>query len=350
MAILHVEKFGKYAAFADISDNVNAVAVGSTGVSFSNNGRFGDRALNFSQHSSGTHADFAINAVTAATELTVLINFFAGVDLDTSSNPLLALRGTGIADIHWQLSMGMNGAIFLRGAGITGFAQYLITGAIVPQAWNTLEVQINAVDSGTAIIRVNGNEVLNVSGVDFYNASYVRTWLSVYGLNDTSIVDEFIIMDDSGATFNDFIGDFRIDVDVPAADATPVDWTLNTGSDDYAAVDDALGAYDDASTYLESTSAAEDSFMDHGAAANAGIITTVLFCALCSRVVDTGAAPEQFTHVVDSGGTVATGATHAPDSTNYWFFTDVFEVDPDTTSAWGTTGIQNAKWGVRSIT
>jgi hypothetical protein len=97
--------------------------------------------------------------------------------------------------------------------------------------------------SGEATIRINGNTVLNLTSIDTQNGGTAGwTWFLVAGAgnnNGSSIsVDDLYVLDGSGSSLNDFIGDTRIDAHYPVANGTTSNSTPSTGTDRSATIDE----------------------------------------------------------------------------------------------------------------
>jgi hypothetical protein len=222
-------------------------------------------------------------------------------------------------------------------------------------AWNTLEIKLfQSATAGILTVKVNG--VVCMNAVDIGNVGLATAWDTVafWGVagdgNHIGVrYGDIIISDDTGATFNDFIGDFRFETAVPDADGATVDWTRNTGASDYLAIDEAVGAYDDDTTYIESSAIDEDAYATYPAASLSGV-DTIHFVALCSRAKDdAGSAPLSVAHIVENNASVDVATTKAVAAT-YEFVVDIFETNPDGSIAWTKTSIDAAEYGIRSKT
>lgn len=352
MALLHVAKMGKYDTFVDIDDEQYANSSGTSLFVFSTDGQFGDRALTL--QSSGQTVNFEFdweqNSRTSDTTLIVAFNMYFDNSAQfggavSQHDVFLTMRNSSVFARHWGLGVNNMGdlQLFPQGFGNNVYAYR----ALVPSAWNYIEIKATKSDTGTFEVRVNGVTVMNVGSVDLLSGTAPWNALVFNGLDENVIYDDIIIMDGSGASFNDFQGEMRLECALPNADGATVDWTRNTGASDFAAIDDALGAYDDDTTYIESSTAGEDALAAYPAIS--GTPVDIHFVAVAHLIKNAAGAPEKFATICDSGATVGVAATITP-STSYGFYTQWFENDPDTAAAWNTAGVNAAEFGVRSVT
>lgn len=260
---------------------------------------------------------------------------------------------------EWSMWCRANGSWFIKSSVATSY--FTPQDAVIeaarfkPGAWNTLEIKVfQSETAGLITVKVNGVVVMNAEDIGDVGpaASWDNfvIWGVVSGLTQNGFtMGDLIISDDTGATFNDFIGDFRIETAVPDADGTTVDWTRNAGASDYLAIDDAIGSPDDDTTYIESTTAAQDAYATYPAATLTDV-DTIHFIAICSRVRDdAGSAPLQVAHLCENAASVDVGTTKAVAAT-YEYVIDIFETDPNGSITWTKTSIDAAEYGIRSVT
>lgn len=359
MALLHFERLGIYNPLADITDMENVDTGGTSGMTFqATGGRFGERVLSDSTDSISSYVVFDVAGLGASTTngSTLILNLSFKIDAQNSGRQiLLGTTRPSIFSFCWSLVAYADGTMQVRDSVNT--TQLSIPDAFVPLAWNHMEIKVTHDNSGTFDMVINGITVAALTGIDTMASSGgPLASVALFGFDDGVASTEpgvlwgdIVIMDDTGSTFNDFIGDMRLELALPDADGGTVDWTRNAGTDDYAAVDDAIAAYDDDTTYLESTTAGEDSLLSYPTSTLANV-NTLHFVGMASRIRDDGGvAPLQATHIVNSSATVAEGDTHALAS-SYQFIQDTFETDPDTGVAWTKSGVDAAEFGIRSIT
>jgi hypothetical protein len=294
------------------------------------------------------------------------MNFFwemgSVTDFGGGSQDAMIIMNNGIdgSSTAWELIMMPEGKWYFLNDNNIGYfptAAYE-TYRFKQQCWNTIELSLlQSETNGILTIKVNGVVCMNAVDVGDVGPASIWDYLSFPGIASTSAQHEgiyygdAIVYDDTGATFNALVGDFRIETILPDADGATVDWTRNTGASDYLAVDDAIGSSDDDTTYIESTVADEDSYMSYPASTLTDV-DAILFAGIMSRGRDDGGvAPLQVQGLVNSNATVSTGDNVAfTVASTYEIMPDWWDLDPDTSAAWGKTGLDAAEWGVRSKT
>lgn len=111
-------------------------------------------------------------------------------------------------------------------------------------SWNYVEIKATFSSTvGTVIVRVDGTEVINVTDVNTStnNISYVDNMyfgVSSLVLGYQARLDDLYVCDETGDINNDFLGDVIIRPLYPISDEEITDFTLSSGSDGYALVDD----------------------------------------------------------------------------------------------------------------
>jgi hypothetical protein len=320
-------------------------------------GRFGERAW-FDDDDTASSFNFDYNAIdwTGNTVFITMQIYIDGGDLQDIPTSVITFGPTSSSD-EWSFQVHPNGAwVFKDDNNNRTYTTINMQHCMLHQlAWNTVEISVAQHSSaGLCTIKINGVVCMNAVDVGDTGgaAAWDELWFKGAEVDSTAqgvMYGDIIVCDDTGATFNDFVGDFRFEVALPDADGTTVDWTRNTGASDYLAVDDAEHEYDDDTTYLESTTIDQDSYMTYPAATLTDV-DTILFVALVSLVRDDeGSAPLSVAHIVESNASVDVGATKAVILT-YEFVVDMFETDPNGSIAWTKTSIDAAEYGIRSKT
>lgn len=201
--------------------------------------------------------------------------------------------------------------------------------------------------NGLAEVRINGETVIDASGLTFANIGSEGQWyVGAPGSGISSITDvaDLIEWDDSGSVNNDFPGpSAQCVTHYPDADTATADWDRNTGSNDFEAIDDVTP--DDDTTYIESQAAAEESIfeLDNLPA----IVSTVLAVITVPRMkkTDSGDGSVQVSMLSSDIGSppapAESNGTDRPITTDYAYAIDVHETDPATGVAW-TPAARNA--------
>jgi hypothetical protein len=165
-------------------------------------------------------------------------------------------------NVAFYLTIDENGDI---GARPTGGAEtaVTVTSPITTATWHYLEIKVvfgTGTTDGSYDIRVDENSVLSESGIDTNDSDRLLNNFC-FRPGDTAgsaLYDDVIVMDALGGTFDDFQGKLYIETLNVDSDGGTVAWTRNTGASDYLAVDDTANAADDDTTYVDSSTATEE--------------------------------------------------------------------------------------------
>ncbi len=347
MAVLLMDGFDCYDSAADLQLN----SLWPTVAGFSTSaGRFGGGALVIP----GNVAVMNANHVRAfATNTTYYVSF----SLKVGAVPAAANRGIlalTLADTTTRLtglSLTPTGALT-----IVNNANTLIAGAtagiIAAGNWYRVELKFNfgtTTSNGTAELRVYGTAVHTVTGQAFFRAggsALLSFRNDVVELADAWI-DDLVILDTAGSQNNNFLGDMRIDAVRPSADTVTASWTPNSGSTGYTQIDDPLGASDGDSTYIQSTTAAQKSEFEMTSLPGSSITIAAVQTRLKTRRSNAG--PRTYRSYINSGGTPSNGVTLPSQAAYTWDYNGVFEVDPNTSTAWTDAGVNALNMGVEMV-
>jgi len=139
-------------------------------------------------------------------------------------------------------------------------------GAFQKDIYQYVEINFSCTGTDTIEIRVNETAVLGPTGglnlrqAGSGGAYHVR--LSAANSENGSpftYMDDLYVLDSDGSTFNDFVGDVKVDAFMPTDDGYYTDFTPSTGVDHWDTINDIGTTADDA--YIESDTVTEkDSF------------------------------------------------------------------------------------------
>ena len=158
-------------------------------------------------------------------------------------------------------------------------------------------------------------------------------------------LDDIYICDTDGTTNNDLLGRVVIGGIFPSADGDASDWTPASGTDNSAMVDDI--PTDDDTSYVENNIQGEEDLYDY---ADLSTITTEPILGL---QVNTDVRMNEFPGDIDlyqtakSGSTTSDGEAANIAMDDYEVTTRILETDPDTGSAWTTSGVNGAQFGIK---
>lgn len=197
--------------------------------------------------------------------------------------------------------------------------------------------------TGSYILKVNGQELLNRSGIDTYHTGDVG-------------VDEFHFDYKGGGFYididdvyvhSDFLGDSRVDDIHPDGDGASSQFTPVPGvTDNYVEVDDDDTPDDDA-TYVQSATTTDQDLYTYTNLAALGTIHAVQMNVTCR---ETDGSDFNIEQLVRLSGTTYDEAPSAIAGETYETLARVMEVDPNTTAAWVVANINSGEFGFEVTT
>lgn len=210
------------------------------------------------------------------------------------------------------------------------------TPVLVSNAWQHVEVKVFiSATVGTVDIRVEGVPVLALAGLNTANSAILtvaqdafRNFWGNHGAVVTYIKD-FILWDGAGAQNNNFIGSCIVATLVPNADVA-LNWTPSSGATGWNLISETPP--DDDVNYISAATPPPAAYVV-GMSDLPANVTSVkgLMTLQRSRKIDGGDGNIQVSVV--SGGTPGNG-TDRPITAAYTYWMDIFELDPNTLSAW----------------
>jgi len=201
--------------------------------------------------------------------------------------------------------------------------------------------------TGSYEVRVNDVTILSGSGVDTQNSA--NAYANAVGICATiensggamTAIDDFYVCDSSGSVNNDFLGDVVIESVFPNADGTNSSFTLSTGTSHYAVIDEAAQNGDTDYAYSATLNARETVNLGNISVVG-GVVKGVVVHA-CAR--KDGSDTRGVKPVVKSGATYSLGA-ELNLSSGYNLASHVYELDPNTSTAWTETTVNAIEAGV----
>jgi hypothetical protein len=219
-------------------------------------------------------------------------------------------------------------------------------GVIVPTAWHRVELGFVISDTvGSYELRVDGATVLSATGVDTQNGvtTGVNVLIVANQQNVTITHDDITFNDTTGpAPNNTFLGDLHIEQLVPTSDSS-IAWTRSTGASNFSCVDEARISTTD---YITIAAPGTDRYGLKDVTNTPAQIFGVNV-SFHGNKDNTGACDIRANLV--SGGTVGTGTTRSM-NTAAMLYTELFETDPDTGSAWTGAAVNNLMTEVERVT
>ena len=205
--------------------------------------------------------------------------------------------------------------------------------------------------AGTAVVRVNGVEVLNLSSRDTRNGG-TGVWngfrlgdlnCSGTGTRPFCTYDDLYCCDGGGADNNDFIGPIRFKAALVDSAGTYAQFTPSTGAN-YQNVDDALQNGD--TDYNSTITVGQLDTYGLAALGLGGIVKAVQLNLI---VRSNSGGGELIAPVVRIGGVDYIGASIAGMSTAYQDKVAIYERSPATSAPWTVSEIDGAEFGLKLV-
>ena len=346
MALLFMDSFDHYAT-ADITEKWTSQSTYDRTIA--SGGRNGTNCLKFT--GAGWVSITCLGGVTeaivgAAIKVTSFSGGCAVVEFGSASTWECGLRVLADGTLQpFVVTNAQHEAGFNTNTALVGSPSGV---ALQGGVWAYLEVKMKCDEStGTCIVRKDGIEILNLTGLDtlFSSAVLTRVGLGCYNGN-LNAFDDLVVMDTTGARNNAFLGDVTIGCLYPDADGNSHAWVLSTGTpdnnEDYLCIDEAL-VNDDTDYISTNVLNAKSTFSMEDVAAGANIKAI----QIVSAVRKGAEGPGKIKHVVRSNSTDYDLTEQGIGGTSYAFLRSIVEVDPATSAAWDEAGFNAVEIGVK---
>jgi len=346
MALIHMDGLDCYADLTDMSragyqpESTTSLAIDTTG------GRYGGGSVRFGTASLAVNLPIPLLAYGGT-----LIVGFAVYHSGSAAGALL----TAVSDADataFKIEHTAAGVLKFY----TGASTLVYTSAGAPltaNAWHWVEMKIvlGNSPSGSFEVKVDGGASDSFSSTDTQptGTGIVLLQLSAGGAVSPNYarIDDIVVMDGTGAALNTFIGDSKITTHAPSSDGGTVDWTASAGTD-VSCVDETPSAANGDTDYISSSTAAQESRFNVADLANTPDIIHAVQARYKAKKADAGARTVR--GLVNSGGTEQTGTTVGLTTTYAWLKGPVASVDPNTSSAWDSAGVNAVQVGVEVVT
>lgn len=221
---------------------------------------------------------------------------------------------------------------------------------LVAGTWFHVEMKCDFT-AGDIEVRVEGVTQINLTGQDISNAGTCAQ--VAFGCeNGVGLVQspnqvyykDFVIWDGDGSGNNDFLGAVQVYDLYPDGDSS-FNWTASTGSTGYNLIDEAP-SNDADYIYADDTPPAASLFTMNDLPEDVSSIRGIKTYARM-RKTDGGDGWAQISMV--SNGTAGNG-TDRPVTTAFTYWSDIFELDPDTSANWTRSGVNAALLQINTTT
>jgi len=332
MALLFMDSFDHYAT-ADIlekwttSPNASLLAIGAYGRNSTSGLRMPVGALNSVQ----------MTCLGGIAEVILGVAIKPNVHTGAQATTPIVFGSAGA----WECGICLNADLTLQpftvnsGSYVPGASSdYGLVGSATAAAlqvgvWSYLEVQMKCDGStGTCVIRINGTEVKNLTGLDTLYTSATLTRFALGCRASTQVqldFDDLVVMNLSGTYNKAFIGDATVSVHYPMTPAgASSGWTASAG-DNWECVNEAL-VNDDTDYVSTITVNAKDTYTMQDVAAGADIRAVQILAS----VRKAAEGPGKIKLVVRSNSTDYDGVEQGIGGTSYAYVREIREVDPAT--------------------
>jgi hypothetical protein len=351
MALLRLDSFDHYAT-ADITEK--HTDAGSGTISTTGLGRCGTEA-----YINSTSGSALRTGVTNTDETGVVgvafwpgqLNSGGGIEIGDADNDILCFL-VFAADGSLQLWTGPN--IVIGNLEATSAA-----GLLSDNIWSYIEFKWRIHDTlGTLEVQHNGVSVASASGLDTIPADnglytprppWRQTNLITAGA--AGRFDDLYILNGAGGVNDDFLGDVHVEallaeLDSVAGGGTYKQWTASSGTDMGAMVDEEPP--DDDTTTLSESTTTERVTVTHPDITLASGTVYGLQAVVNAKKDNTSLGTRTIANVIVSGATTDDGATQSL-TTDYKFFMEIHDVDPNTAVAWTVAGVNAVESGIQLV-
>jgi len=225
-----------------------------------------------------------------------------------------------------------------------GTSSYIthVNNALRTGVWQFLEIKITMHETAGAIeVRVNGNEILNETGLNTKDDDGTATefeTIKLMGVDGTAddagntYFDDWYICDDTGSNNNDFLGPLKVETLLPTADSTS-NWSAYDGTNfdpptaitRWEMMDNVPQVDDDSSVIYSSTASQQETFVIE----DLSFINGDIFGVKMDYDGRNLGSSDTFKALLDSGGSTTTSSALTIPTTTY---ADApfacFDVDP----------------------
>lgn len=261
---------------------------------------------------------------------------------------LLAAQFGDVGDARWRIQIKRGSTLLAQTGPLwTGQTYYVQFKVTVDPVNGAYELKIDGATVLSDAGPVNTAEGA-VAGADRHN------WRWFHAGGTSAQFDDIVVMDDTGATFNDFITSKLVLAIRPTGDLT-TDWNTSAGGTHYLLVDDPAGTPEDTNFVLSQTLTDID-LWEYGAFPElANLSATPVVVAVMVETVYSlqGSGSRTFAPRFRNGLTTPFNQVNGVNvviTDNVIRYTQqIWENNPDTAAAWTIAELEAAQFGVQLI-
>lgn len=354
MTLLHIDGFDHYSvAFnseSDLAKKFDAVDQPTANDFQMNNTttRNSNGALEFLGGSSSANTDGAAGIFIPPTD-TVVCGVAIRFNAASQSGPIFTLLdSTNVIHLGLRKTSGNRLTVYRNNTALNS-APISIRNNI----WYYIEFKVTHDDTtGSYEVRVNNKTVLSETNVDTRNGGLdviERVDLFLSGANQGQAsrdYDDFYILNTSGTVNNDFLGDLRVATILPNGNGNSSQFTGSDGNstDNYLLVDENP---QDTGTYVETSGVGNlDLYTMENLPADATTVLGVQVSALSDKT-DAGALTGVVAMRTNSTDYFGTGYQPSFGPASEIYFSNIWDENPNTASAWTVSDINSIEAGTK---
>jgi hypothetical protein len=248
------------------------------------------------------------------------------------------------ATLHVNIKVNADKTVtFYRNTTALGTSTALVA-AINTWAWYSVKVTIDDA-AGVVSLYMNGNLIYELTSQDTRNAGNASCNFiqlsSCYTTASTTNYDNVHIMDSTGATYNNHIGEHRIYKYLGTADGALTDMTASAGND-YACIDENPNNGD--TDYISTSTAGHINTV----AAPALSLSTIAAVKVSASIRKDDAGTRT-ARVINRQSTTNYAGTSYDAASTYSFISHLWLVNPATTSAWSGAEVDATQPGIECV-
>ena len=221
------------------------------------------------------------------------------------------------------------------------------TGLVTLDAWMYIEMQARAnASTGEVIVRIDECEVARVSGVNTISSGITTFNQVAIGRDSTDaqvVYDDFYVLDDKGASNNDFLGPIQVQTLRPNGTGQVSQWTAVGGTATFSTVSEMVA--DDDNTYARASTLGNKDLYDVSSLV-AGV-TNVFGVMVVSDIKKETAGSNSIRLITRVSTTEASSAAKTVD-TGYKFVSHLFETQP-AGGAWTPAAVSAMEIGLAIV-
>ncbi|MCK5432472.1 MAG: hypothetical protein KAJ03_06990, partial [Gammaproteobacteria bacterium] len=266
----------------------------------------------------------------------------------TEANSTFGWRFKEGSTDHLTMRVNASGKLELwRGAAVTLLETSVQT--LFQDTYNYIEVRVKISNTvGEWEVRVNGEVYLKDVVGDKDTQSGGTSVVDSIQLGNTrqaiTLIDDVYICDTAGAQNNTFLGDIQVKTVVPDADGGHVAWTRSTGANDWEVVDELPTNETD---YL-STSVLNDKTTQDFAALPGDNGTILAVCHVIHAAKFDGGI-RSLKSLARPVAADTLGSNEMFQSSDFTMQSEIWELNPDTSSAWTEAEVNAGEFGIQVV-